>query len=80
MGWGVPCLAPVQTQVVPVQNAFRSLGPKDLFAPSPNHFREFPISDPLSQPAGFANLERAESREEREMGWGELENAEQNSV
>ena len=38
-----PCFAPV----APVQEVFRSLSPKRPLAPSPDHFREFPIWTPL---------------------------------
>ena len=51
-----PCLAQVQPQVAPVQEASRSFGSKDLFAPSPNHFRAFSYFRPLCQALWFANL------------------------
>ena len=53
-----PCASlfctPVQPQVAPVQEAFRSLGSKDLLPPSPNHFWEFSYFRPLSQALWFA--------------------------
>ena len=60
-------LALVQNRVAPVQNRFRKVqetlgrpllpGCERPFAPSRNHFGEFPIFDPLSQAAWFASQE-----------------------
>ena len=41
-----PCFAPVQPHVAPVQEAFRSLGSKDLLHPLLSTFGDFPIFDP----------------------------------
>ena len=45
--------APVQPQVAPVQEAFRSLGSKDLLHPLLTTFRDSPLFDPSPRRSGF---------------------------
>ena len=51
-----PCFAPVQPQVAPVQEAFRSLGSKDLLHPLLTTFGDFPIFDPSPRRSGLQGL------------------------
>ena len=48
-----PCFAPVQPQVAPVQEGFRSLGSKDLLHPLLTTFGHFPIFDPSPRRSGL---------------------------
>ena len=50
-----PCFAPVQPQVALVQEALRSLGPKDLLHPLITTFGDLPVVNPLSQALWFAS-------------------------
>ena len=51
-----PSFAPVQPQVAPVQEAFRSLGSKDLLHPLLTTFGDFPIFDPSPRRSGLQFL------------------------
>ena len=48
-----PCFAPVQPQVAPAQEAFRSIGSKDLLHPLLTTFGDFPIFDPSPRRSGL---------------------------
>ena len=46
-----PRFAPVQPQLAPVQEAFRSLGPKDLALPLLTTFGNLQFSGPVPEPS-----------------------------
>ena len=48
-----PCFAPVQPQVAPVQETFRSLGSNDLLHPLLTTFGDFPFFDPSPRRSGL---------------------------